>query len=715
MSLPRLILPDTDKETLEAGVLGVGLWKRLVAQLKLLGGGSRKQVIEHNGYEVTVEAARQGEQDAGRVMVDGRGYIFAWRVLPVGESARKRMFLTTNLSEKSILPTLYPHTTWRRQTVFYDLEYKKQEGEDGVSYWLVLKLLLEKTPIKSLRARIDEPLYTTRESHPLRYHAPIVAGGVFALSIFDGYDQRNTVVFFTGKENAVIDLDETLSYGQGADLFNSEWYTPGAGASSAKFMTRLEYQDASGEATLKVVVANVGCLDSAPTKAEKAFTYRWEKPWVASDLSFVHSGVVGNRAWLMQQVRVKGGDRKWAIYVTPYSYVQPAPVSVNSLSVVFGYVTGGGEIEFNKNDYFNALPEGEYNRFHAASFGVSALGELRRLTVVTEHSDLANEEVWYPGTGYYGNSIQVHHWRRKDKLVIDILGHTITPISWQERIDNITDGPYWTWSDQTVSTATVAIKGAGLSCHPLGDYAYVLGSYAIYAVKPNYGPVEQQEVQTTDFAYFVTRTGALTTLPVELGEVAGRASMYGEKEMLMWGDEVTPTPRPLWHIDTGSGEAKKIGLSSSCDGYRGYFYSDLCVTSAWDGLIALYTSANNDVRMWYLGEERLITWLDAETSKPVVGPNFDILFADSLNLKFYPATPNLGELIVISQRRFVAATGMGESSTPEPVFGHDTKVIKFTLVFIDGRLQATASVREKDTEVDVADAVDPVRLDNLPS
>lgn len=71
MSLPRLILPDSEKDTVEAGVLGVGLWQKLIASLKLLGGGSRKQVIEYKGYEVTVEALRQGTQDLGRVRVEG--------------------------------------------------------------------------------------------------------------------------------------------------------------------------------------------------------------------------------------------------------------------------------------------------------------------------------------------------------------------------------------------------------------------------------------------------------------------------------------------------------------------------------------------------------------------------------------------------------------------------------------------------------------------
>lgn len=75
MTLPRLILPDSEKETVEAGVLGVGLWKKLVATLKLLGGGSRKQVIEHDGYEVTVEASHQHGQDSGRVRVEGGGYV----------------------------------------------------------------------------------------------------------------------------------------------------------------------------------------------------------------------------------------------------------------------------------------------------------------------------------------------------------------------------------------------------------------------------------------------------------------------------------------------------------------------------------------------------------------------------------------------------------------------------------------------------------------
>jgi hypothetical protein len=74
MTLPRLILPDSEQETVAAGVLGVGLWRRLVATLKLLGGGSRKQVIEHDGYEVMVEATHQHGQDSGRVRVEGGGY-----------------------------------------------------------------------------------------------------------------------------------------------------------------------------------------------------------------------------------------------------------------------------------------------------------------------------------------------------------------------------------------------------------------------------------------------------------------------------------------------------------------------------------------------------------------------------------------------------------------------------------------------------------------
>lgn len=81
MTLPRLILPDTDKETVAAGVLGVGLWKKLVATLKLLGGGSRKQVIEHDGYEVMVEATHQHGQDSGRVMIGGVEFYYSTNVV----------------------------------------------------------------------------------------------------------------------------------------------------------------------------------------------------------------------------------------------------------------------------------------------------------------------------------------------------------------------------------------------------------------------------------------------------------------------------------------------------------------------------------------------------------------------------------------------------------------------------------------------------------
>lgn len=75
MTLPRLILPDSEQETVAAGVLGIGLWKKLVAQLKLLGGGSRKQVIEHDGYEVMVEASHQHGQDSGRVRVSEKEFV----------------------------------------------------------------------------------------------------------------------------------------------------------------------------------------------------------------------------------------------------------------------------------------------------------------------------------------------------------------------------------------------------------------------------------------------------------------------------------------------------------------------------------------------------------------------------------------------------------------------------------------------------------------
>ena len=71
MSNPRLLLPDTETETVEAGVLGVGLWKKLVASLKLLGGGKKRQIIEYKGLEVQVEAQVAGGVDGGRVQVIG--------------------------------------------------------------------------------------------------------------------------------------------------------------------------------------------------------------------------------------------------------------------------------------------------------------------------------------------------------------------------------------------------------------------------------------------------------------------------------------------------------------------------------------------------------------------------------------------------------------------------------------------------------------------
>ncbi len=120
MNLPRLILPDTDKETVEAGVLGVGLWKRLVAQLKLLGGGSRKQVIEHNGYEVTVEAARQGEQDLGRVRVDEVEFV-SFTGLP---DPTKYRYLSTTREDLST-------------SQYVDVRYRVSTSDGAVTFFTV--------------------------------------------------------------------------------------------------------------------------------------------------------------------------------------------------------------------------------------------------------------------------------------------------------------------------------------------------------------------------------------------------------------------------------------------------------------------------------------------------------------------------------------------------------------------------------------------------